>query len=127
MTTDHITGTPDGHHDLLWYTQTRLDNVLRLDSCLKHAQEAGDTEAAELFAKAQQHSRKGAEIGKRLLASRLAPLTGDRTEPHPDAPPSGVPGTGTGTGEVYAPDVRGESPPEPDPSDAPLPQDPQKP
>ncbi|MFB9367779.1 hypothetical protein ACWCYY_37650 [Kitasatospora sp. NPDC001664] len=123
MTTDHITGTPDGHHDLLWYTQTCLDNVPRLDACIQHAQEAGDGEAAELFAKAQHDSRKGAEIGKRLLASRLAPLTGDPVELRSDDPPSGVPGTG----EVHAPDVRGESPPEPDPSDAPLPQDPQKP
>lgn len=73
MTTDtqSTTGTKDKTFDLLWFTQACLDNAQRLDIYIKDAEGDGDTETAELFRKAQADSRKGAEEGKRLLASRL--------------------------------------------------------
>ncbi|MFS8099544.1 hypothetical protein LFM09_20690 [Lentzea alba] len=67
-----ITGTKDKDYNILWFTEACLDNVLRLESYIADAERAGDGELAEFFKKAQTDSRKGAEQGKRLLASRLA-------------------------------------------------------
>jgi hypothetical protein len=45
--------------------------VLRLETYIKDAERENDNELAEFFRKAQAESRKGAEQGKQLLASRL--------------------------------------------------------
>ncbi|QHT55906.1 hypothetical protein GXP71_07345 [Cellulomonas sp. H30R-01] len=68
---DHLTGTKDKDYNILWFTQTCLDNVLRLETYAQDAERDGDTELAEFFRRAQGESRKGAEQGKQLLASRL--------------------------------------------------------
>ena len=39
---------------------------------MQDAERDGDNEVAELFKRAQEHSRRGGEEGKRLLASRLS-------------------------------------------------------
>ena len=70
--TGQRTGTADKDYNLIWYTETCLSNALRLETYIKDAERADDSEVAELFRKAQADSRKGAEIGKKLLASRLS-------------------------------------------------------
>ena len=69
--TGQQTGTADKDYNLIWYTETCLSNALRLETYIKDAERADDAEVAELFRKAQADSHKGAEIGKKLLASRL--------------------------------------------------------
>ena len=81
-----ITGTMDKDYNLLWYTETCLDNALRLETYRHDAEDSGDTEMAELFGKAQSDSRKGAEMGLRMLADRLAGM----------APPASSATSGTG-------------------------------
>ena len=49
-----------------------MNNALRLETYISDAEEAGDTELAGFFRRAQEASRKGGEEGKRLLAARLA-------------------------------------------------------
>jgi hypothetical protein len=70
--TGGVTGTPDKEYNLIWYVEACLSNALRLEAYLADAERDKDTEVVELFRKAQADSRKGAEIGKRLLRSRLA-------------------------------------------------------
>jgi len=70
--TGQITGTKDKDYNILWFTEACLDNALRLETFIADAERAGDRELAEFFKKAQTDSRKGAEQGKRLLASRLS-------------------------------------------------------
>jgi hypothetical protein len=70
--TGHTTGTADKDYNLIWYTETCLQNALRLETYIKDAERDGDSELAELFRKAQADSRKGAELGKKLLAARLS-------------------------------------------------------
>ena len=70
--TGQVTGTQDKDYNILWFTQTCLDNALRLETYVQDAQRAGDSELAEFFQKAQAESRKGAEQGKALLKSRLS-------------------------------------------------------
>ena len=70
--TGNITGTKDKDYDLIWYIEACLDNALRLDIYIQDAERAGDSELKDLFQKAQADSRKGAEVGKKMLASRLA-------------------------------------------------------
>jgi len=67
-----LTGTRDKDYDIIWFTETCLDNVLRLDTYIQDADKAGDEELATLFRKAQAESRKGAEEGKKLLRARLS-------------------------------------------------------
>ena len=69
--TGQVTGTKDKLYNLIWYTEACLDNALRLETYIADAERDGDSEVAELVRKAQADSRKGAEQGKRLLASRL--------------------------------------------------------
>ena len=69
--TGNITGTKDKDYDLIWYVEACLDNALRLDIYIQDAERAGDSELKDLFQKAQADSRKGAEMGKQLLARRL--------------------------------------------------------
>jgi len=70
--TGEITGTLDKDYNIIWFTETCLSNVLRLQQYIQDADRAGDNELAEFFRKAQTESRKGAEQGKAMLASRLS-------------------------------------------------------
>jgi hypothetical protein len=70
--TSQETGTADKDYNLIWYTEHCLNNALRLQTYIQDAEGDGDSELAELFRKAQSDSRKGAEIGKKMLASRLS-------------------------------------------------------
>ena len=69
--TGHVTGTQDKDYDLIWYVEACLSNALRLEAYIQDAERDKDTEVVDLFRKAQADSRKGAEMGKRLLRSRL--------------------------------------------------------
>ncbi|WP_155054229.1 hypothetical protein [Streptomyces blattellae] len=69
--TGGITGTQDKDYDLIWYVEACLDNALRLESYIQDAERDRDTEVVDLFRKAQADSRKGAELGKELLRTRL--------------------------------------------------------
>ncbi len=67
-----VTGTRDKDYDVIWYTYACLKNALRLETCIRDAERDGDTELAEFFRKTQSDSRKGADLGKDLLRTRLA-------------------------------------------------------
>jgi hypothetical protein len=69
--TGQVTGTKDKDYDLIWFVETCLSNALRLETYIQDADRSGDSELVELFRKAQADSRKGAEMGKELLRSRL--------------------------------------------------------
>ncbi|MGW5734042.1 MULTISPECIES: hypothetical protein [Streptomyces] len=69
--TGEVTGTADKNYNLFWYVEACLSNALRLERYIQDAEREKDTEVADLFRKAQADSRKGAELGKRLLRSRL--------------------------------------------------------
>jgi hypothetical protein len=69
--TGGITGTKDKEYNLLWFTETCLKNALRLETYIRDAEREGDNELADLFRRAQNASRKGAEEGKQLLRQRL--------------------------------------------------------
>jgi len=69
--TGQVTGTQDKDYNILWFTENCLSNVLRLETYIQDAERAGDSELADFFRRAQGESRKGAEQGKQLLASRL--------------------------------------------------------
>jgi hypothetical protein len=69
--TGHVTGTKDKDYNLIWYVEACLENALRLQTYIEDADREGDNEVAELFRKAQSDSRKGAEMGKQLLRSRI--------------------------------------------------------
>jgi hypothetical protein len=69
--TGQVTGTVDKDYNLIWFTEQCLQNALRLETYISDAERAGDNEVADLFRKAQSDSRKGAEMGKQLLRSRL--------------------------------------------------------
>jgi hypothetical protein len=69
--TGTVTGTKDKDYNLIWYVEACLKNALRLETYIKDATREGDSELAELFRKAQADSRKGAEMGKQMLHSRL--------------------------------------------------------
>ncbi|MFE9453691.1 hypothetical protein [Streptomyces sp. NPDC006739] len=69
--TGDVTGTRDKDYNLIWYVEACLSNALRLESYIQDAERDKDNEAADLFRKAQADSRKGAELGKQLLRSRL--------------------------------------------------------
>ena len=65
------TGTPDKDYNLIWYLEACLSNVVKLENFIQDATQSGDSELAEFFRRAQADSRKGAELGKGLLRSRL--------------------------------------------------------
>ncbi|OHV04279.1 hypothetical protein [Mycobacterium talmoniae] len=69
--TGQVTGTKDRDYDLIWFVETCLDNALRMDTYIADADRTGDAELADLFRRAQNASRKGAEEGKSLLTQRL--------------------------------------------------------
>lgn len=101
--TGMITGTRDKDYDLIWYIEACLENALRLERYRQDAERDNDPQLVELFAKAQADSRKGAEMGKNLLASRLA---GGTAAP---APGANEPGANEPTTDVMAPS---QAPPE---------------
>ncbi|MEU2926858.1 hypothetical protein ABZ636_17685 [Streptomyces sp. NPDC007251] len=70
--TGGVTGTRDKNYDLIWYVESCLDNALRLETYIQDAERDHDDAVMELFRKAQADSRKGAEMGKELLRSRLS-------------------------------------------------------
>ncbi|MGN6682273.1 MAG: hypothetical protein ACTHKL_31300 [Streptosporangiaceae bacterium] len=70
--TGRMTGTADKDYNLIWFTEHCLNNALRLEGFIADAERSGDPQVAELFRKAQADSRKGAELGKNMLRSRLA-------------------------------------------------------
>jgi hypothetical protein len=70
--TGDVTGTKDKDYNLVWFVEQCLSNALRMEQYCKDAERDGDNEAVDLFQKAQADSRKGAELGKALLARRLA-------------------------------------------------------
>jgi hypothetical protein len=70
--TGQVTGTKDKDYNLLWFTEQCLDNVLRLETYVNDAERDGDNEAADLFRRAQEASRRGGEQGKALLRQRLS-------------------------------------------------------
>ena len=70
--TGTVTGTRDKDYNLIWYVEACLSNALRLETYIQDAGRDGDSELADLFRKAQSDSRKGAELGKQMLRSRLA-------------------------------------------------------
>jgi hypothetical protein len=67
-----VTGTKDKDYNLVWFTEQCLSNALRLDTYRQDAEREGDSELADLFRRAQDASRRGAEQGKELLSKRLA-------------------------------------------------------
>ncbi|WP_112470518.1 hypothetical protein [Streptomyces triticisoli] len=69
--TGDVTGTRDKDYNLIWYVEACLSNALRLEQYIQDAERDKDNEVVELFRKAQSDSRKGAELGKELLRSRL--------------------------------------------------------
>jgi hypothetical protein len=70
--TGEVTGTKDKDYNLIWYVEACLSNALRLETYIADAQRERDNEVVELFRKAQADSRKGAEVGKQLLQSRIS-------------------------------------------------------
>jgi hypothetical protein len=70
--TGHVTGTKDKDYNLIWFTEQSLSNALRLEQYIQDAERDGDDELMTLFRKAQAESRKGGEVGKHMLATRLA-------------------------------------------------------
>jgi len=69
--TADVTGTADKDYNIIWFTEACLSNALRLEAYIQDAEQAGDSELAEFFRKAQAESRKGGEQGKVMLKSRL--------------------------------------------------------
>jgi hypothetical protein len=67
-----VTGTKDKDYNLVWFTEQCLSNTLRLETYRQDAERDGDSELADLFRRAQDASRRGAEQGKELLSKRLA-------------------------------------------------------
>jgi hypothetical protein len=64
-------GTKDKNYDLIAVTQLCLEHVWRLDQYIADSRADGDEELADLFRRMQEHSRRGADECKSLLASRL--------------------------------------------------------
>ena len=69
--TGQTTGTKDKDYNVIWFVEACLSNALRLETYIQDADRDGDSELADFFRRAQNESRKGAEQGKALLASRL--------------------------------------------------------
>jgi hypothetical protein len=67
-----VTGTMDKDYNLIWFVEQCLSNALRLETYIEDADREGDNDLADLFRRAQQASRKGAEQGKQLLRERFS-------------------------------------------------------
>ena len=60
----------DKNYNLVWFLEQCLHNIYQLE---EYIEDSGDDEdVANLLRRAQEHSRKGGEAAKKLLASRLA-------------------------------------------------------
>jgi hypothetical protein len=70
--TGSVTGTKDKNYNLIWFTEKSLDNALRLETYIADAERDGDQELADFFRKAQSESRRGGELGKKMLTARLS-------------------------------------------------------
>ena len=70
--TGQVTGTADKNYNIIWFTEQSLSNALRLETYIADAEREGDNELADFFRRAQAESRKGGELGKKLLAARLS-------------------------------------------------------
>lgn len=70
--TGQVTGTKDKDYNIIWFVEQCLSNALRMEIYAQDAERAGDNELADFFRRAQGESRKGAEQGKALLASRIS-------------------------------------------------------
>lgn len=64
-------GTKDKNYDLITVTHLCLEHVWRLDRYARDAEREGDRQLSELFRRMQDHSRRGADECKALLADRL--------------------------------------------------------
>ena len=71
MITRPESGTKDKNYDLITVTHLCLEHVWRLEQYATDAEREGDQELASLFRRMQEHSRRGGEESKRLLAARL--------------------------------------------------------
>ena len=69
--TSQLTGTKDKTYNVIWFTEQSLSNALRLQQYIEDAERDGDSDLADFFRRAQEHSRKGGEEGKKLLRERL--------------------------------------------------------
>ena len=69
--TGQITGTKDKDYNIIWFVEQCLSNALRLEIYIQDAEREGDSDLADFFRRAQSESRKGAEKGKQLLATRI--------------------------------------------------------
>ena len=69
--TGQLTGTKDKTYNVIWFTEQSLSNALRLQQYIEDAERDGDSDLADFFRRAQEHSRKGGEEGKKLLKERL--------------------------------------------------------
>ncbi|MBF6523635.1 hypothetical protein [Nocardia farcinica] len=70
--TGEVTGTRDKDYNLIWFVQASLENALRLETYISDAERDGDADLADFFRRAQTESRKGGQLGKKMLAQRLA-------------------------------------------------------
>jgi len=69
--TGQVTGTADKDYNLIWFAESCLNNALRLESYIQDADRQGDSELADLFRRAKNHSKEGGQQAKALLARRL--------------------------------------------------------
>ncbi len=67
-----VTGTKDKDYNIIWFVEQCLSNALRLETYVQDAEREGDSELADFFRRAQAESRKGGELGKEMLRSRMA-------------------------------------------------------
>lgn len=67
-----VTGTADKDYNLIWFTEQCLNNALRLETYIADAERGQDAQLTDLFRRAQDASRRGAEEAKRLLGARLS-------------------------------------------------------
>ena len=70
--TGQVTGTRDKDYNLIWFTEQCLSNALRLETYIQDAERDGDSDLGDLFRRAQEASRRGAEQGKEALRKRLS-------------------------------------------------------
>ncbi len=61
----------DSHYDLISILEASLKMVYQVDTYIRDAEAAGDTELAEWFRKIQHSNQKAGEQGKQMLAQRL--------------------------------------------------------
>ena len=65
------TNVKDKDYNIIWFVEQCLSNTLRLETYIEDAERDGDSELADFFRRAQGESRKGGELGKEMLRSRI--------------------------------------------------------